>query len=70
VPDLPVQSILYQIDRHNGRLSVNGQNVTQSEEILTRKQKTPSLVKIKNEYVKLQNSISQQADRPEGMGAR
>jgi hypothetical protein len=47
MPDLPVQSILYQIDRHNGRLSVNGQNVTQSEEILTRKQKNTIVSKNK-----------------------
>jgi hypothetical protein len=70
MPDLPVQGIMHQIDRHNGRLSVSGQNAAQLEEILTRIQKNIIVSKIKNEYVKLQNNLRQQEHRPEGMGAR
>ena len=35
--DLPVQSILHQVDEQKAPISVNGQKATQSEEILTKK---------------------------------
>jgi hypothetical protein len=70
MPDLPVQDILHQTDKLSCRLSVDGQKAMQSEEISTRKQKNTIVSKIKNEYIKLQNNLSQQEHRSERMGAR
>ena len=68
--DLPVQSILHQVNKQVGRISVDGRKVVQSEELSTRKQKNTIVSKIKNEYIKLQNNLRQQKHRPAGMGAR
>ena len=70
MPDLPVQGIVHQINGHEVRLSVSGQKCHMVRGDINKKTKNTIVSKIKNEYVKLQNRISQQADRSEGMGAR